>query len=108
TLLSARDTPIARRFEIWVPNAEHDALIFNAGDCDESTQLATDYESVKIAKGEGTVGQVWATSLPAVRDSLSADTSPTGRSAVAAGLESMVAMPVMNNAGLKAVVAWYF
>src|SRR6185369_3979773 len=41
TLLSARDTPIARRFEIWVPNPERDALIFNAGDCDQSTQLAT-------------------------------------------------------------------
>jgi hypothetical protein len=108
TLLSARDTPIARRFEIWVPTAEHDALVFSAGDCDQSTQLATDYQSVRIAKSEGTIGQVWATSLPAVRDSLAADMSPAGRSAVAAGLESMVAMPVMNSAGLKAVVAWYF
>jgi hypothetical protein len=107
TLLSAPDTPIARRFEIWVPNAEHDALILNAGDCDQNTQLATDHQSVRIAKGEGTIGQVWATGLPAVRDSLAVDTSPAGRSAVAAGLEAMVAMPVMNEQGLKAVVAWY-
>jgi len=108
TLLSARDTPIARRFEIWVPNPEHDALVFTAGDCDQSTQLATDYASVRIAKGEGTIGRIWATGLPAMRDSLAADTSPAGRSAVAAGLEAMVAMPIMNDAGLKAVVAWYF
>jgi hypothetical protein len=100
-------TPIARRFEIWVPNAEQDALILNAGDCDQNTQLATDHQSVRIAKGEGTIGQVWATGLPAVRDSLAVDTSPAGRSAVAAGLEAMVAMPVMNEQGLKAVVAWY-
>src|SRR6195256_5114674 len=58
TLLSAPDTPIARRFEIWTPNAEHDALIFNAGDCDQNTHLAADYQSVKIGKGEGTIGQV--------------------------------------------------
>jgi hypothetical protein len=43
-----------------------------------------------------------------VRDSLAQDTTPAGRSAVAAGLEAMVAMPIMNAAGLKAVVAWYF
>jgi hypothetical protein len=108
TLLSARDTPIARRFEIWTPNAEHDALIFNAGDCDQNTHLAADYQAVKIGKGEGTIGQVWTTGIPAVRDNIAEDLSSAGRSAVASGLNAMVAMPIMNDRGLKAVVVWYF
>ena len=64
TFLSARDTPIARRFEIWVPNEAGDALIFQAGDCDQNTQLAADYQSAKVGKGEGTVGQVWLAGIP--------------------------------------------
>ena len=108
TFLSARDTPIARRFEIWVPNEAGDALIFQAGDCDQNTQLAADYQSAKVGKGEGTVGQVWLTGTPAVRASIAGDTSSAGRSAAAAGLTAMVAVPFMRDQGLKAVVVWYF
>jgi hypothetical protein len=108
TLLSARDTPIARRFELWVPNAKQDALMFEAGDCDQNPDLASDYQSVGIAKGEGAVGQVWLSGVPAVRDDLVGDPSPTGRSAHAAGLNAMVAVPIMDDHGLKAAVVWYF
>jgi hypothetical protein len=108
TLLSARDTPIARRFEIWTPNAEQNALTFSAGDCDQNMHLATDHQSAKIGMGEGAIGQVWATGIPAVRGSLAGDPSPAGRSAVAAGLDAMVALPVMSERGLKAIVVWYF
>jgi len=59
-------------------------------------------------QGEGTIGQVWTTGIPAVRDSIAADASPAAGPAVAAGLDAMVAMPIMNDRGLKAVVAWYF
>jgi hypothetical protein len=108
TFLSARDTPIARRFEIWGPNETGDALIFHAGDCEHNPQLAADYQSAKINSGEGAVGQVWSSGVPTVRESMADDPSAAGRSAVAAGLNAMVAMPVMNETGLKAVVAWYF
>jgi hypothetical protein len=108
TFLSARDTPIARRFEIWIPDPRSDALIFGSGDCDQNTRLADDHRAVKIGKEEGTIGQVWLSEVPAVRDGLVDDLSPAGRSAVAAGLNAMVAVPVMGGQGLKAVVAWYF
>jgi hypothetical protein len=108
TFLSARDTPIARRFEIWVPDAQHGTLILNSGDCDENSQFATDYQSATIDAGEGTIGQVWATGIPAVRNGLAGDPSPAARSAIAAGLSAMVAMPVTGDGGrVKAVVAWY-
>ncbi len=106
--MSARDTPIARRFEIWVPNEAHDALVFHAGDCDQNTQLAIDYQSAKVGKGEGTIGQVWLSGIPAVRASIVDDLSSAGRSALAAGLNAMVAVPIMRGHGLRAVVVWYF
>jgi hypothetical protein len=43
SFLSARDTPMARRFEIWVPNETREALVFHSGDCDYTAELATEY-----------------------------------------------------------------
>jgi hypothetical protein len=108
TFLSARATPIARRFEIWIPDPERDALVFHAGDCDQNTQLATGYQSAAIGKGDGAIGQVWLSGVATVRASLADDLSSAGRSASAAGLDAMVAVPIMNGDGPKAVVAWYF
>jgi hypothetical protein len=108
TFLSAFDTPIARRFEIWVPNEAGSVLTFHSGDCDQNTQLATDYQSVTIGKGEGTIGEVWSSGVPALRTNIADDRSPAGRSAAAAALKAMVAMPIMAERGVKAVVVWYF
>jgi hypothetical protein len=108
TFLSTRDTPIARRFEIWVPSQERESLIFQAGDCDQNGELATRYESAKIEKGDGAIGQAWVTGVATVRASLADEKSTAGESAAAAGLNAMVAMPFMNNQELKAIVVWYF
>ena len=112
TFLSAPATPIARGFEIWVPNAENDALILLASDCDQDVTRATDEQSAeigkaRIGKGDGTIGQAWRSGVPAIRASDSNGSSATGRSAAAAGQHAMLALPVMNEHGLKAVVAWY-
>src|SRR6188768_1851197 len=37
TFLSAQATPIAARFEIWVPNESRSALVFQSGDCSRNT-----------------------------------------------------------------------
>jgi hypothetical protein len=108
TFLSARDTPIARRFEIWVPNEARDGLVFHSGDCDLNTQLATDYHGVTVRAGDGAIGEVRRTGVPALRTNIAEEHSAAGRSAAAAGLEAMVAVPIMNEHGMKAVVVWYF
>lgn len=105
TFLSARSTPIARRFEIWVPGGG--GLSFDAGHCDQDPNLELGYCSSTIAKGEGTIGRVWLTGVPAVCDDLSTDKSVAGHSARLAGLGSMLALPVIEDAALKAVVAMY-
>src|ERR1700712_4548467 len=40
TFLSAQATPIAKRFEIWVPDASRTVLTFQSGDCSEDADLA--------------------------------------------------------------------
>jgi hypothetical protein len=68
TFLSARKTPLARRFEIWAPNDAGDALILHAADCDLNARIADDHATTAVAKGEGAIGRVWLTGIPAVRE----------------------------------------
>jgi len=108
TFLSARTTPLARRFEIWIPDEVRGSLIFHSGDCDQNPLLAEEHKSAVIAKGDGTIGRVWQSGIAAVRANLSDDTSAAARSASAANLSAMVAVPFMNGQRVNAVVAWYF
>jgi len=108
TFLSALGTPIARRFEIWRPNENGNGLTFHSGDCDQNPNLAIDYEFASFARGEGVVGKVWLTGTPTVKESLATDSTVIGDSARAAGLDAIVATPVIERGRLKAVIAWYF
>jgi len=107
TFLSAQATPIARRFEIWVPNASRSALVFHSGDCSRNTELESLYASKSIGKGEGSIGGAWATGMPAINEHLKVDQSIAAQAARAAGMNQIVVLPVIENALLKAVLAWY-
>jgi hypothetical protein len=107
TFLSAQATPIARRFEIWVPNETRSALVFRAGDCSAQTDLAALYAEKSVARGDGSIGGAWATGMPALNDDLTHDGSIAAVEARAAGLSQMMALPVIGSAGLDAVLAWY-
>ncbi|WP_246562935.1 GAF domain-containing protein [Bradyrhizobium liaoningense] len=107
TFLSAQATPIARRFEIWAPDETRSALVFRAGDCSAQSDLAALYAAKSIAKGEGSIGGAWATGMPALNDDLAHDGSIAAVQAHAAGLSRMVVLPVIGNARLDAVLAWY-
>lgn len=107
TFLSAQATPIAQRFEIWVPNAKRDSLTFQSGDWGEATDLDKIYASKTIAKGQGSIGGAWATGMPAIDDTLKNDPSVSATLARSAGLKQAVALPVTEGAVLKAVLAWY-
>jgi hypothetical protein len=107
SVLSARDTPMARRLEIWIPNEARDALVFHSGDCDNA-DLATEYAQARIARTDGIIGQAWLTGIPALRDRVEGDRSAAERSAAAAGLDAVMAIPFIQAGELKAVIAWYF
>jgi hypothetical protein len=108
TFLSALGSPVARRFEIWAPDPAREALLFCAGECDVNKAFPQDYASARVARGEGPLGRVWASGLPEAFEALAQDPSAVGRSARKAGLETMLAMPVLESGRLKAVVALYF
>lgn len=107
TFLSAQATPIARRFEIWTPNAEHDALVFQSGDCDGEIDLDATFSGKTIAKGEGSIGGAWATGMPAINNTLRDDPSIAASAARDGKLNQIVVLPVIESAKLKAVLAWY-
>jgi hypothetical protein len=106
SFLSARETPLARRFEIWVPNEARDSLIFHSGDCDLVADLAGEYAQARIGKSDGIIGQAWQTGIPVLRDAGTGDASV--RSAGAAGLDAAMAIPFIQGGTLNAVIAWYF
>lgn len=102
TLLSARGTPIARRFEIWdarsakVGQANEAVLI--DGICAREGPLWNDEKERRIAAWQGPIGKVLGAGLPVLESG-----SPT----IAAGYGSLVALPIYHGGELAYVIAWY-
>lgn len=107
TFLSAQATPIARRFEIWVPDETRSRLVFYGGDCSDKADLAALYAGKSIGRDEGSIGGAWATGMPVLNDDLSRDSSIAASLARASGMNQIVVLPVIENARLKAMLAWY-
>jgi len=101
TFLSAKATPIAKRLQIWVPDESGRRLVCQSGYSKQNDELAEIFETVSVRKGEGLLGRVWLTGVPVIRNN--------SKSAVAeGGLNSMLAMPVIDGGHLKAVVTFLF
>lgn len=106
TLLSAQETPIARRFEIWLP--VKGGLNFHAGSCDANRTYALDYQARWIAEGEGFIGKTLQTGVPGVVANFLGEPKWLKLSTQLAGLTAGIAMPVFDYRGATiAVVAWY-
>ena len=109
TFLSALGTPIARRFEIWIPGTIPGTMAFQSGTCEKTPGLPGDYEGMSVASGQGIVGQTFQTRIPAIIESTADEPAKLKSSLDAAGLSSAIAIPVLATDGQpKAVVAWYF
>ena len=108
TFLSALGTPIARRFEIWLPSERHDALTFGSGHCDRVPDFSAAYAGVRLAPGSNPLSRVWATGLPEITRRVGEDGSVIGQSARQADLDDLLAFPILESGRLKAVVAFYF
>lgn len=101
TFLSAKATPIAKRLQIWVPDESGQRLVCQSGYSKQNDELAEIFETISVRKGEGVLGRVWLTGVPVIRNN-SKVTLAEG------GLNSMLAMPVIDNGHLKAVVTFLF
>lgn len=106
SFLSSGDTPIARRFEVWLPDREHKYLFMYAGKCENESDLAEKYRRKKVRRGDGLKGRVWLTGCPAIsRD-------PVGDELVwfnaKNDFEAGMVMPIIENGLLRALIVFIF
>lgn len=101
TLLSARGTPIARRFEIWdmreLRVGRDGGAILLDGICEREGALWDEDNPKRAQMWQGPIGKVMGTGLPLVM----------GGSQIAAGYGSMVALPIHRRGEISHIVAWY-
>ena len=106
TFLSALDTPIAKRFEIWVPERNHSYLFYHSGKCEMGEDLATLYQDKTILRGEGLVGEAWLSGCPQISRDLLNDGLLTDDHLDR--LEVAFILPLIEEGLLRSIVALYF
>lgn len=106
TFLSAQSTPIARRFEIWIPDREQKHLFFHAGICEQGEDIFSMHKYTQVTRGENLMGKVWLTGTPAISNNLVAD--GLVYEGLAPGLSMGLVFPIIEEAYLKAIVLFLF
>lgn len=103
-MLSALDTPIVRRFEVW--QREGNCLARMSGFCEGEGEIGPG--PTLVERGQGTLGSAFLTGAPAFCDDAGSEPGGLGARLRAAGLSTVVAIPVLRDARCVAVMAWYF
>lgn len=103
TFLSAKATPIAKRIQIWIPDEENNQLVCRQGYSKDSNNLAEIFETLTVKKAVGALGRVWLTGMPLITGNLDIQYNPELDS-----LSSMLAIPVIEQGRLKAIVTFLF
>jgi len=103
TFLSAKATPLAKRIQIWVPDLQGEQLICLEGYSKKPNELAQLFETTTVTKGVGALGRVWLTGMPVITGDHELDYNPELIS-----LSSMLAIPVIEQGRLKAIVSFLF
>ena len=93
TLLSAAGTPIALRFEVWLPHNERSRLLFHSGYSVTGEDLQDRYRDAAVNKGEGLLGGTWLSGYPILAKSQ--------------GTREL-AIPLIQNGELSAIVRLVF
>jgi hypothetical protein len=102
TFLSAKATPLSKRIQIWRPDG--DKLVCQTGYSKHNNDLAEIFETVTIKKGIGALGRVWLTGMP----SITGAANDSLYNPELDNLSSMLAIPVIENGKLKAIVTFLF
>ncbi len=120
--LSALTTPIARRVEIWAPDASMERMARRFGFCEASGQLPLLTEGLALGAYKATMSSSDRTSRAATWGVIASafmsgvpqitehafDEPGVGTSAKAAGLQSMLTIPVMSEGAVAEVLVLYF
>ncbi|NOS89589.1 MAG: GAF domain-containing protein [Methylococcaceae bacterium] len=103
TFLSAKATPLAKRIQIWTPDALGQHLVCQQGYSKTNNDLAKIFETVTVTKGIGALGRVWLTGMPVITGNHEPYYNPELDS-----LSSMLALPVISHGRLQAIVSFLF
>lgn len=103
TFLSANATPIAKRIQIWVPDHEREQLVCRQSYSKNSNNLAEIFETLTVDKGAGALGRVWLTGMPSISGN-----QEDAYNVELDDLSSMLAIPVIEQGRLKAIVTCLF
>jgi len=108
--LSALATPIVRRFETWLAFGQgHAECLYRSGGFCEATGTVSEAGGDDfIERGQGCLGRAFISGVPALGGAAASEPGAVGAAARTAGLQSLVALPVLRAGRLVAVVAWYF
>ncbi|MEJ2016682.1 MAG: GAF domain-containing protein [Limibacillus sp.] len=100
TLLSARGTPIARRFELWDARSttvgKQKKAVLTDGLC--AREGAIWNKERRVNAWQGVIGRVLGSGVPV---------AASGAPGLAAGYDSIVALPIHLDGELAHIVAWY-
>ncbi len=96
-LLSTRHTPIARRIECWAPDDAHQGLRRRFGFCESAGTLRSLDGGTVLS---GAIGKAFASGTPVIHERAGAEP--------AAGLQAVLALPVVNDGAVSEVLALYF
>ena len=104
-LLSTTQTPIAKRIECWAPDESRNGLTRVFGFCETAGPLRSSEGGTVLA---GAIGKAFASGVPVINDDAATEPGGVGAAAVAAGLQSLVALPVVSDGAVSEVVTLYF
>ncbi len=104
-LLSTTQTPIAKRIECWAPDDSRQGLQRIFGFCESAGPLRTSDGGSVLA---GAIGKAFASGVPVVNEAAGTEPGSVGSAALAAGLQSMLALPVVCEGAVSEVLALYF
>jgi hypothetical protein len=102
TFLSAKGTPIARRFEIWLPDRDHKTLSLYKGHSEIPDDI---FISREIEKGQGLIGQTWLTGCPTIGHNPAED-GLISNNAISTNLNATVTIPVIEEGVLQSIAAF--
>jgi hypothetical protein len=107
SFLSSLRSPIARRYEIWGPGSADGTLVFRSGFCSSGADLDAIFSGKVVHRGEGSLGQAFASVTPVIGSDVTREASIAARAAAKVGLRQTVVLPVLSGSQLRAVIAWY-
>ena len=108
TFLSASGSPISRRMESWVAEPSGQSLTRVFGHCEVLGALPVAKGLIDLNVAAGAIGEAYARGVPVLSAQAAREPGEVGASAAAAGLLSLVALPVVSDGVVTETVVLYF